>query len=89
MAIAQPHTPGLTQTVMSLLALPLVIAFSWCALGKRPSIVASVAAVLIVGGAMASSLRKVLGPIRHREPVVVYTWAICIFLRDGVRTLRP
>jgi drug/metabolite transporter (DMT)-like permease len=78
MAIAQPHTPGLTQTILLLLGVPLVLAISWLALGKKPSAVAALAALLIVVGSAFSGLRTVLQPAEH-EPVVVFAWAILLF----------
>ena len=62
MAVAQPHTPGLSQTLLLLLGVPLVLLISWAALGKRPSTVAALAAALIIAGTACSGLRGVLQP---------------------------
>jgi drug/metabolite transporter (DMT)-like permease len=78
MAIAQPHTPGLTQTLLLLLGIPLVLVLSWLVLSKRPSAMASVAAALIVTGTGFSGMRTVLQP-SGSEPVTVFNWAILLF----------
>lgn len=79
MAVAQPHTPGLSQTLLLLLGVPLVLLFSWIALGKRPSALAALAAVLIVAGTAFSGLRTMLQPRGSSEPIAVYGWAILLF----------
>jgi len=78
MAVSQPHTPGLSQTLLLLLGVPLVLALSWIALGRRPSKTAAVAAVLIVAGSAFSGMRTVLQP-GDDQPVTVYAWAILLF----------
>lgn len=78
MAIAQPHTPGLTQTLLLLLGIPLVLVLSWVVLSKQPSAMASFAAALIVAGTGFSGMRSVLQPASH-EPVTVFTWAVVLF----------
>ena len=78
MAVAQPHTPGLSQTLLLLLGVPLVLLFSWIALGKRPSSLAAAAASLIVAGTAISGMRTVLQP-ESSEPVAVFGWAILLF----------
>ena len=60
MAISQPHTPGLSQTLLNLLGVPLVLSLSWLFLGRRPSLTAGLGAALIVGGTASSSLRDLL-----------------------------
>ena len=57
MAISQPHTAGLTQTLLNLLGIPLVMALTWLFLRQRPSIIAAVAAAAIVLGTAASGFR--------------------------------
>ena len=79
MAIAQPHTPGLTQTLLLLLGIPLVLVLSWLCLRKRPSATASLAAMLIVAGTAFSGMRSVLEPGGGSEPVTVFAWAILLF----------
>ncbi len=60
MAIAQPHTPGLTQSLLMLLGIPLVMAMSAIFLRKKcPSWVAIVGAAAIVFGCSTSALRGV------------------------------
>ena len=61
MAIGQPHTPGLTQTLLSLLTVPLVMVLAWACLKQRPSAQALAGALLIVVGTAMSGLRVVLG----------------------------
>ena len=57
MAISQPHTAGLTQTLLNLLGIPLVMALAWLCLRQRPSALAVVAAVAIVAGTASSGAR--------------------------------
>ena len=59
MAISLPHTPGLTQTLLNLLGVPLVLILTWLFLRRRPSLVAAIGAALIVAGTASSSLRSV------------------------------
>jgi hypothetical protein len=79
MSVAQPHTPGLAQTLLKLLSVPLVFALSSCTLGKRPSAVALGAAALVVGGAATSSLTKLFHRGHSSSPVVTYSWSVCLF----------
>lgn len=78
MAVSQPHTAGLSQTLLLVLGVPLVLAMSWLAFGRRPSWMASIAAVLIMTGATFSGLRSVLMP-DDGEPIQVYAWATILF----------
>ena len=89
-AISQPHTPGLSQTLLPLLGIPLVLSLVWIFLGRRPSLAASLGAVLIVGGGFVSALRSILNPSDSGSgeagsdsgdagPIVVYVWAIALF----------
>ena len=78
MAIAQPHTPGLSQTLLLLLGIPLVLLLSWLALSKRPSAMASLAAGLIIAGTGFSGMRSVLQPAGG-EPVAAFGWAVGLF----------
>jgi drug/metabolite transporter (DMT)-like permease len=55
MAVSQPHTAGLTQSLLGLLNIPLVMLLSFLCLGRRPSLCALLGAALIVGGAFVSS----------------------------------
>ena len=48
MAIAQPHTPGLTQSLLFLLGIPLVLLISFLFLRKKPSLIAIGGAAIIV-----------------------------------------
>ena len=57
MAIAQPHTAGLTQSMLGTLGVPLVMALSFVVLRKRPAWLAVVGAALIVAGAAMSGMR--------------------------------
>ena len=50
MAIAQAHTPGLTQSLLFLLGIPLVLLISFLFLHKKPSVIAIGGAALIVVG---------------------------------------
>lgn len=50
MAIAQPHTAGLTQSLLALLGIPLVLLISFLFLRKKPSWVAVAGAALIIAG---------------------------------------
>lgn len=80
MAISQPHTPGLSQTLLMLLGIPLVLTLSWLFLAKRPSRIAALGAALIVGGTATSSLRNVVdNGSSTPAPIVVYGWAIASF----------
>eukprot|EP00658_Telonema_sp_P-2_P061470 TRINITY_DN50172_c0_g1_i2.p1 TRINITY_DN50172_c0_g1~~TRINITY_DN50172_c0_g1_i2.p1 ORF type:complete len:389 (+),score=81.02 TRINITY_DN50172_c0_g1_i2:39-1205(+) len=58
-AIAQPHTPGLTQTLLSLLNIPLVVLISWGVTCTRPALIVIIAAATILAGTAASGLRSV------------------------------
>jgi drug/metabolite transporter (DMT)-like permease len=78
-AISQPHTPGLSQTLLGLLNIPLVLLLAWLFLGRKPSIVAVLSAALIVGGTAFSSLRTVLLSSGDAQPIVVFGWAITLF----------
>jgi len=78
MAISQPHTPGLSQTLLSMLGIPLVLGLAWVFLHRRPSVTAAAGAGLIVVGTGISGLRGVLDP-DGSSPVVVYAWAIMLF----------
>jgi len=80
-AVSQPHTPGLVQTLLQLLGIPLVLALAWLMLRRRPSLVAVVGAALIVGGTAISSLRGVIAPEHDAGsggPVVVYSYSILL-----------
>ena len=48
MAIAQAHTPGLTQSLLFLLGIPLVLLISFLFLRKKPSLIAIGGAAIIV-----------------------------------------
>ena len=83
-AIAQPHTPGLVQTLLQLLGIPLVLFLAWLLLRRRPSLVAVAGALLIVGGTAVSSLRTVIEPDDDSGsgsdgPIVVYSYSILLF----------
>ncbi len=60
MAISQPHTPGLTQTLLNLLGIPLVLILSSVILGKLSKPIEWFGAFLIVAGSCMSGLRIVL-----------------------------
>lgn len=81
MAISQPHTPGLSQTLLLQLGVPLVLVLSWAFLGKRPSAAAAASASLVVVGTLLSSLRGVLGgdATSSAPPIQAFTWAILLF----------
>lgn len=64
-AVGQPHTPGITQSLLSAtLSVPLVLFLSLLFLGKRPSRTAAGAAALVVAGAACSAFRSRLGASR-------------------------
>ena len=71
-SLGLPHTPGLTQSLLGLLGIPLVLSLAWAFLGRRPSAWAAVGAVLIVAGSAFSSLRGVLNTDGDAAPVTVY-----------------
>lgn len=79
MAIGQPHTPGLTQTLLSQLNIPLVMLLSAVLLRKRASNMAVLGAVLIVGGSCASALRAVFDDGHGNAPIVVYWFSVTFF----------
>ena len=60
MAIAQPHTPGLTQTLLNLLGIPLVLLLSSLFLNKVSTTKEWCGAGLIVIGTCVSGLRTLL-----------------------------
>ena len=60
MAIAQPHTPGLTQTLLNLLGIPLVLLLSSLFLNKVSTTKEWCGAGLIVLGTCVSGLRTLL-----------------------------
>ena len=76
MAISQPHTPGLSQTLLSLLGIPLVLTLTWACFGTRPSCAALAGAGLIIAGTALSSLRGVFQGSGAAAPIVVYSWAV-------------
>ena len=79
-AVAQPHTPGLTQTLLSLLSIPLVLALTALCFGQTPSPLALLGASLIVVGSATSGLRGVVDPSGARaEPIAARGWAIVLF----------
>lgn len=57
MATSQPHTPGLSQSLLNQLTIPLVLVLSFVCLRKRSSLVGCVGAALIVGGTAISAFR--------------------------------
>jgi hypothetical protein len=59
-AVGQPHTPGLTQSLLTTTTVPLVLALSFVALKKSCSRIACGGALLIVAGAAVSALRTQL-----------------------------
>ncbi len=81
MALAQPHTPGLTQSLLLLmLNIPMVLVLSWLCLRRRPSAGAAVGAALILSGSTFSTLRFVLQPSgSSAPPVQPLWWAIGMF----------
>eukprot|EP00760_Papus_ankaliazontas_P025870 PhM_4_TR2901/c0_g1_i1/m.55292 len=60
MAVAQPHTPALTQSLLYVLGVPLVLILSRIFLRKRPTVLAAFGAAIIVLGTILSGLRSVL-----------------------------
>ena len=80
MAISQPHTPGLTQTLLNLLGIPLVLIFSAVFLGKSSTKTEWCGAGLIVVGTCISGLRTVLQPAGASAgaPIVAYVGS-CMF----------
>jgi len=60
MAIAQPHTPGLTQTLLNLLGIPLVLFMSAIFLNKKSTTIEWLGALLIVVGTCVSGMRTLL-----------------------------
>ena len=79
-ALGLPHTPGLTQSLLNLLNLPLVLLLAWAFLRKRPSAVASIGAALIVAGAACSALRSLWQSDSAAEPVEPLWYAIVLYL---------
>ena len=79
MAIAQPHTPGLTQSLLTLLGIPLVMILSAVFLRKRSSWIAVTGAAVIVLGCCASSLRAVFQPDPDGGAVVVFWYSVLLF----------
>ena len=77
-AISQPHTPGLSQTLLSLLVIPLVLLLAFLFLQRRPSPIAAFGAFLIIGGTAASALRGVLDHSTSPSPIKAYGWAISL-----------
>ena len=76
MALAQPHTSGLTQTLLNLLGIPLVMVLSWVFLRKPSSRLAVGGAILIVIGTACSSLRSEFEPSSGAaSPVALFVWA--------------
>jgi hypothetical protein len=61
-----PHTRANTQSLLQLAGIPIVLGLSWLWLGKRPSGVASVGALLIVLGTASSAL-----------PTIAPSWFPC------------
>ena len=57
MATSQPHTPGITQSLLNQLSIPLVLVLSWIFVGKSSSKVAIGGASLIILGTMISAFR--------------------------------
>uniref|UniRef100_A0A7S3C3Z2 EamA domain-containing protein n=1 Tax=Haptolina ericina TaxID=156174 RepID=A0A7S3C3Z2_9EUKA len=83
-AISQPHTPGLSQTLLPLLGIPLVLVLVWLLFHRRPSLAGALGAALIIGGGAVSALRTVLATSTSDSgsgdsPIVVYGWAIALF----------
>lgn len=79
MAIAQPHTPGLTQSILNLLGIPLVLLFVWMFLRRAPSGLAAAGAALIIVGTATSALRAVPGVIHEKDdsaPIKAEWWAV-------------
>ena len=83
-AISQPHTPGLSQTLLSLLVIPLVLLLAWLFLQRRPSPIAAFGAFLIIGGTAASALRGVLDHSTSPSPIKAYGWAISLYAASTV-----
>lgn len=78
MAISQPHTPGLTQSLLMLFGVPLVMALSAIFLKKKSSCIAVCGAALIVFGCGMSALRAVFQP-DESGPVQVLWYSIMLF----------
>jgi len=79
MAIGQPHTPGLTQSLLMTLGIPLVMLLSLLCLGKRSSLVAVAGAFLIASGIGLSALRGVFITDTGGEAVVPFWYSIALF----------
>jgi len=79
MAISQPHTPGLTQTLLYNLGIPLVMVLSAIFLHQCPTPIAIVGAVLVVGGSCISALREVFQPDPAASPVVILWGSVVMF----------
>jgi drug/metabolite transporter (DMT)-like permease len=76
-AIGSPHTRADTQALLQLVGIPIVLGLSWLMLGKRPSLVASVGALLIVAGTAVSAAPSIApswfpcGKVRRHFPSIL------------------
>jgi drug/metabolite transporter (DMT)-like permease len=55
-AVGQVHTGGTSQALLQLVGIPFVIGLAWIFLQQRPSLIASLAALAIVGGTALSAV---------------------------------
>ncbi|KAK3257271.1 hypothetical protein CYMTET_33635 [Cymbomonas tetramitiformis] len=85
LAIAQPHTPGLTQSLLSLLGVPFVMALSFLFLHRRPSAWALVGAGLIVVGTVISGLRAVLNGSSGDGGISALWYSVVLFACGQVK----
>eukprot|EP00941_MAST-03F_sp_MAST-3F-sp1_P002341 g2341.t1 len=77
-AMGQPHTPGLIQTLLSNLGVPLVIIFSAIFLRKLPSVLAATGGILIVAGGLVSGFGQLSQNSNSSSGSIVIYWYSCV-----------
>lgn len=87
-ALGQPHTRGALQALFQLMFIPVVLCCSWIFLGKRPSLVAGLASLIIIAGIAVSSSRSfgdsTSGVTTYWYSVVIYSCAQLFFAGEKV-----
>jgi hypothetical protein len=82
LSVGQVHVRGETQSIMSLVGVPLVMILSWAALGRKPTFVAIGAATLIVIATATSAVPSMIHP--EDDGVVEYWYSTLLFLLGQV-----
>ena len=82
LSVGQVHVRGETQSIMSLVGIPLVMLLSWAALRKRPTLIAAGAAALIVAATATSAVPSMVHP--EDDGVVEYWYSTLLFLLGQV-----